>query len=61
MGAIFDEVGQVFREHGDSVKEASRVINAETDIRIFIEYHSSKNPLPIPENFEGQHIADSNT
>jgi len=53
MGIIFDEVGQVFREHGDSVKEASRIINAETDISIFIEHNSSNNPLPVPEVFEG--------
>ena len=32
MGTIFDDVGKVFREHGDSVREASRIINAETDI-----------------------------
>ena len=53
MGNIFDEVGQVFREHGDSIKEASRVINAETDISIFIEHNTSNNPLPVPEVFEG--------
>ncbi len=47
-------MGQIFREHGDAIKDASRVINAETDIQIFIEHHNSNNPLPAPEIFEGQ-------
>jgi len=34
------------------VKEASRVINAQTDIKIFIEHNTSNNPLPKPETFE---------
>ncbi len=32
IGVVFDDVGKIFREHGDAIKDASKVINVETDI-----------------------------
>lgn len=44
IGVVIDEVGSAFRATADSVKDGYRVMNVQTDIKIFIEHHSSGSP-----------------
>lgn len=52
IGVVMDEVGSAFREKADSVKDGSRVMNVQTDIKIFIEHHSSGTPPAQLEEFQ---------
>jgi len=52
IGMVMDEVGSAFRETADSVKDGYRVMNVQTDIKIFIEHHSSGTPPAQLEVFQ---------
>jgi hypothetical protein len=47
-----DSIGKTVREHADSIGDGADIVNADTDLKIFIEHHKSKNPQFIRETFQ---------
>ena len=42
----------MIRSHADSIIDSADIINAETDIKIFINHHKSKNQILTYDQFQ---------
>jgi len=44
FSTVLDSVGKIIRDHADTIGDGTDIVNADTDIKIFIEHHRSENP-----------------
>ena len=52
FSTVLDGIGKIIRDHADTIGDGTDIVNAETDIKIFIEHHRSDNPRYVREIFQ---------
>lgn len=51
FSTVLDSIGKTIRDHADTIGDGTDIVNADTDIKIFIEHHRSDNPQFVREVF----------
>lgn len=51
FSTILDLIGKTIRDHADTIGDGTDIVNADTDIKIFIEHYRSQNAAYTKESF----------